>query len=417
MSGAAPSAPDRAAIRQALVLAGGFGTRLGELTKTTPKPLLAVAGRPFIAYLIDWLARHGIDDVILSTGYLASSFDAFVADNAWHDPYGKPVRVRAMAEAEPAGTAGAVRLHEHLLDDRFLLINGDSFFDCDLARVLAAAGDLARGEALLTVREVPDSGRFGRVTLDGGRVGAFEEKSAAGRGLVNAGITVLHRDVVERIATLPFSVERQIYPVLAAERKLHAIELDGYFIDIGLPETYAAAQTELPRALSKPALFLDRDGVLNPDTGYLHRIADFSWLPGAVEGIARARAAGYRIVVVTNQAGVARGYYGEDAVERLHRYINADLLSRGHGAWIDAFYYCPYHPEGTVPQYARRHEDRKPAPGMLLKAARDLGLDMSRSLMIGDKDLDVAAAEAAGIRGYLIGDGTISDILDLVTAS
>ncbi|MFN3867839.1 MAG: HAD-IIIA family hydrolase [Hyphomicrobiaceae bacterium] len=405
---------DHTPIRQALVLAGGFGTRLGELTKSTPKPLLAVAGRPFIAYLIDWLARHGIDDIILSTGYLASSFDAFVTCNTWRDPYGKPVRVRAFAEGEPAGTAGAIKLHERQLDEQFLLVNGDSFFDCDLSRVLAAAQTLAEEEALLTVRDVPDSGRYGRVTLDGEHVSAFEEKSAAGRGLVNAGITVLHRDVVQRIETLPYSIERQIYPALAAEHKLRAIELSGYFVDIGLPETYAAAQTELPRALSKPALFLDRDGVLNPDTGYLHRIEDFSWMPGAVDGIARARAAGYRIVVVTNQAGVARGYYGEDAVERLHRHINADLLRRGSGAWIDAFYYCPYHPDGTVPHYARAHEDRKPAPGMLLKAARDLALDMSRSFMIGDKGLDIAAAEAAGIRGYLIGDGTIGDVLDRV---
>lgn len=399
-------------IRQAVVLAGGLGTRLGALTRETPKPLLTVGNRPFLDYMIAWLARHGIEDIVLSTGYLPEAFDRFLAGRSWRNPYGGTVRVRNLVETVQAGTAGALKLHADELDERFLLLNGDSFLDCDLARVLAAGESLARSEALLTVREVPDAGRYGQITLEGDRVTAFAEKSAAGRGCINSGISVLGRDIVSRIDGLPCSIEREIYPVLAAEGRLKAIAGSGYFIDIGLPETYARAQTELPAITRKPALFLDRDGVLNEDLGHVHRIEDFRWLPGAIEAIALARRQGYLVVVVTNQAGVARGYYEEAAIEALHRHVNREL--RRHGAWIDAFYYCPYHPDGVVERYRRLHPDRKPGPGMLLRAIADLDIDAAGSLLIGDQPSDVAAAEAAGVRGIRTGGGDLARLVQQV---
>lgn len=409
-----PPSVKKVSIKQAVVLAGGFGTRLGHLTRTTPKPLLPVGGQPFMSYQLAWLARHGIEDIIISTGYLAEAFDAYLASQTLRGPYGNPIRVRCLREDAPAGTGGALKVHEAELAERFLLINGDSFFDCALAEIINLGEQLGPNEALLTVRHVADAGRYGRITLDGESVTRFEEKSsAAGAGLINAGITVLNRDVVNRITTLPYSIENDIYPVLAGEGLLRASIQDGFFIDIGLPETYEAAQTEIPAAVRKPALFLDRDGVINPDVGYLHRIEDFVWLPGVIDGIALARRSGFHVVVVTNQAGVARGYYDEAAVERLHRHINAELHAQSAqpAAWIDAFYYCPYHPDGTVERYRQAHPDRKPEPGMLLRAINDLGIDVSRSLLIGDQESDLQAARAAAIAPYHIGGEAVSAIL------
>ena len=385
-------------ITQAVVLAGGLGTRLGGLTRDVPKPLLPVAGVPFVDYIIRWLAMHGIEDIILSTGYLAPAFDAFLDGRTWKSPYGTPVRVRNAVEPVMAGTGGALQFLAADLDERFLFINGDSFFNCDLAKVLACGSALPPGEMLLTVRHVSDAGRYGRITLNGSRVEKFAEKSGSEPGLINAGISVLDRSVLTMIGPLPFSIETGIYPVLVSQGRLQGIVETGYFIDIGLPETYEQAQTQLPAAFRRPALFLDRDGVLNEDKGYVHRIEDFAWMPGAIEAIQKARQAGFLVVVVTNQAGVARGYYDEAAVERLHRHINAVL--RQHDAWIDAFYYCPFHPDGTVPQYTGTHDDRKPGAGMLRRAALDLPIDMSRSFLVGDQDSDVAAATAAGIPSY-----------------
>ena len=397
------------AITQAVVLAGGRGTRLGDLTREVPKPLLPVGGRPFLDYVIAVLARHGVEDIILSTGYLSPAFDAFLEGRSWKGPYGNAIRVRTLVEPTPAGTAGALKQHEAELSDRFLLLNGDSFLDGDLNALLATGASLVQGEAFLTTREVPDAGRYGRIRLDDDRVTLFEEKSSAGAGLINAGISVLTRECVQRIDKIPCSIETDIYPLLAEEGLLKAVVQDGYFIDIGLPETYARAQDEVPKTFRKPALFLDRDGVLNVDRGYVHRTEDFEWMPGAIEAIRAARKVGLLTIVVTNQAGVARGFYDESAVERLHRWINAEL--RRNDAWIDAFYYCPYHVDAVLPEYRRDHVDRKPGPGMINRAFADFDIDKERSFLVGDKDSDVEAAAAAGISGFLTDGGSLLELV------
>ncbi|WP_294389611.1 HAD family hydrolase [uncultured Sphingomonas sp.] len=154
------------------------------------------------------------------------------------------------------------------------------------------------------------------------------------------------------------------------------------------------------RTALRPAAFLDRDGVINVDDGYTFRPEDLRLTPTAAEGIRLLNDAGYLVIVVTNQSGVARGYYGVADVERFHDHMQATLGPRG--ARIDAFYYCAYHPEGTVAEYAREHEDRKPGCGMLTRAMADLPVDRARSFMIGDKQSDADAAAKAGIPARLI---------------
>ena len=153
------------------------------------------------------------------------------------------------------------------------------------------------------------------------------------------------------------------------------------------------------------AAFFDRDGTLNVDVHYLYRPEDFIWIDGAVDAIKFCNAQGYKVIVVTNQSGVARGYYGEDDVRRLHAWMNRELS--GHAAHIDAFYYCPHHPEGSVPPYTKRCDCRKPSPRLVNEACRAYDVDKEKSFMIGDKPLDVACAENAGIRGYQFPGGNL----------
>lgn len=149
-------------------------------------------------------------------------------------------------------------------------------------------------------------------------------------------------------------------------------------------------------AALKPAAFLDRDGVLNVDREYVHRVDQLTWIDGASEAIKLLNDAGYLVIVVTNQSGVARGYYDEGAVGVLHAHMQDYLAA--HGARIDAFYYCPHHPQGKVERFAITCACRKPGIGMLEQAAADWPIDRARSFMIGDKDIDVAAATAFNIR-------------------
>lgn len=162
----------------------------------------------------------------------------------------------------------------------------------------------------------------------------------------------------------------------------------------------------------RPAVFLDRDGVINMDDGYTFRPADLRFTPTAPAAIRRLNDAGRLVIVVTNQSGVARGLYDVADVDAFHRHMAERLAA--DGARVDAFYHCPFHPDGQVPAFAREHEDRKPAPGMLLRAMREWPIDPARSLMIGDKASDMEAADRAGVAGLRVRPNADCDLLATV---
>ena len=151
------------------------------------------------------------------------------------------------------------------------------------------------------------------------------------------------------------------------------------------------------------AIFLDRDGTINADKAYVYKIADFEFLPGAREALLLLRRAGYRLVIVTNQSGVARGYYTEDDVRALHNWL-LETLAR-EGVDIDGVYYCPHHPEARVEAYRTECGCRKPGLELFYKAASELGLDVNRSIAVGDRAWDLEICRRSGCRGYLVGDG------------
>jgi D-glycero-D-manno-heptose 1,7-bisphosphate phosphatase len=156
--------------------------------------------------------------------------------------------------------------------------------------------------------------------------------------------------------------------------------------------------------MSGRALFLDRDGVVNEEVGYLHRIEDVRFVPGIVSLCRTAMSLGYRLVVVTNQAGIARGFYSEDDFLTLMEWMRAAL--RREGVEFDAVYHCPYHPEHGVGEYRREHEDRKPGIGMLQRAVKEFGIELTESVLVGDRCSDIAAANKAGLRHAFLMAGT-----------
>jgi len=160
---------------------------------------------------------------------------------------------------------------------------------------------------------------------------------------------------------------------------------------------------------------LDRDGVLNVDVGYAHKAEQLAFIPGAPEAVRRLNTAGWRVIVVTNQAGVARGYFDEAAVHLFHQAMN-DALA-GQGARIDAFYYCPFHEDAAIEAYRRAsHPDRKPNPGMLLRGLADFGVAPADAFMIGDRDSDMQAADRAGVKGYLFEGGDLDALVQAILA-
>ena len=402
----------RVTIRQCAILAGGRATRLGTLAADTPKPLLACGDRPFLAWLMREFCRFGVEEFLLLAGHLADRLEAALPALAAHLP--RPAKITISAEPMAAGTGGALYHAREKLDPHFLLCNGDSWFDANLARFLAAgaaAPDGTLGQLLL--RPAPPGGRFGIVETRVGRVTAFRARPAVGEaaeaGMINAGIYRFDRRVLDALAPV-CSLESDVLPALAARGALGAHDGGaGYFIDIGIPEDYARGAAELPARCRRRALFLDRDGVLNRDHGYVGTRERFEWMAGARAAIAAATDRGFHVFIVTNQSGIARGFYTEDDLRSLHAWIAEDV--RAAGGTIDDWRYCPDHPEALLPAYRRASDWRKPAPGMLLDLMACWQVDPARALMVGDQESDMRAAAAAGIAGQLFSGGNIAEFL------
>jgi mannose-1-phosphate guanylyltransferase len=249
---------------QALVLAGGEGTRLQPLTLTLAKPVMPLAGRPFLSFMLDWLRRHGVDDVLLSCGYRSHDVERVLG----HEHRG--MRLRYLVEDEPLGTAGPLRLaaDEGVLAERVLVLNGDCLTDLDLTAEVAQH-EATGAVATLALVAVDDTSSYGVVpTLPGGAVEAFLEKQPgpAPTNRINAGAYVLEREVVERVpAGRAVSIEREVFPELVG-KGLYGFDADGYWIDIGTPERYLEAtydllagrvESELPRRDETASLIYD----------------------------------------------------------------------------------------------------------------------------------------------------------------
>jgi NDP-sugar pyrophosphorylase family protein len=244
-------------IRQACILVGGMGTRLGDMTRSVPKPLLEIApGVSFLDIVIEQVARQGFTDVVLLAGYLGH----LVRERYEGRTFG-PAQVRVLVEPEPRGTGGALAYARAVIAPRFLLLNGDSFFNINIRALAAQAAGI---EALVALRRVSNASRYGTVDLEGNRIVHFREKASdvTGSALINTGVYVVDASVLDRIRTLPCSIERDVFPVLAQEGRLAGDIREGYFLDIGLPETLERGRRELLALRCRPAAFLDRDGVL-----------------------------------------------------------------------------------------------------------------------------------------------------------
>lgn len=403
-------------IRQCAILVGGLGTRLGALTATTPKPLLPIGDRPFLAWLMREFVRFGVEEFLLLTGHLSHQVEAQV--QALADRLPRAARIVISEEPRRAGTGGAVFHARSHLADRFLLCNGDSLFDFNLAHLLAAAAaDDPSVVGRIVLRRIDDASRYGVVALDGDRVAAFHERPPPGTGgVINAGVYVYDRRLLDEL-TAHCSLEREIMPPLAVRGVLRGTVADGYFRDIGIPEDLARARDELPRVLHRRALFLDRDGVINIDHGYVGSRERFEWTPGAREAVRAATDAGWHVFVVTNQSGIARGHYSEAEMQVLHAWMTEEI--RRAGGTVDDLRFCPFHAEAAVETYRHpAHPWRKPAPGMLLDLIRAWQLDPARAVLVGDQDSDLAAAAAAGIAARKFTGGNLLDtVLPLLRMS
>ena len=396
-------------LEQAVILCGGRGTRLGSLTDNVPKPLVKIGNRVFLDYVIQNLTRFGIKNILLVAGYLGGQiydrYDGIIINGA---------KCQVVIENEPLGTAGFLYAFTEHLDSDFILLNGDTIYDINLIQFIASS---IAGSSLVHVatKFMSDTKRYGALKLENNLVTKFMEKNDlnATPAMINSGVYIIQKRIVEYLNKDDYnhsiSLEHDILPALVKAKKVSSYTptSDGYFVDIGLPETIREAEGLLLKNLSKPACFFDRDNTLNKDEGYTYKSFDLEWMPGAREAIKYLNDIGYYVFVVSNQSGIGRGYYSENDVHIFHHEMRRQL--RSIGAYIDDFVFCPHNP--NLNSTNSSCGCRKPAPGLILDLLEKWPVNKAKSLFIGDKDSDLEAGHNAGISS-IKSDG--SNLLKLV---
>jgi histidinol-phosphate phosphatase family protein len=402
---------------QAVVLAGGKGTRLSGSPEAPPKVLAPLAGLPTIDLVLGWLAREGVTDVLLCLGHRAAEIRQAVGSGA---RFG--IRVTACTESVPLGTAGAVKNCETGLEERFFVVYGDVVADVDLHRMLQF--HLSR-KAVATLAVHPSDHLYDsdRVVPDSeGRIHLLFPKDApvgpeAG-SLASAALYVVERSLLTRISSgTPTDFARDVFPklVLAGE-PLFAYRTTEYIRDMGTPERRERVERDLlggvPASMRlssfRPAVLTDRDGVLIRDATRITTASQIEVLPGVALALRKLNREGVLAVCCTNQPVIAWGGLSLEGLHDLHTLLEGKLGEAG--AWLDGFYTCPHHPdrgfEGERIELKVPCRCRKPLPGMLLDAVSDLGIDRRSSVFVGDRTVDLGAARSAGVLGIGVLTGT-----------
>ncbi|MFT6865184.1 MAG: histidinol-phosphate phosphatase family protein [Cyclobacteriaceae bacterium] len=391
---------------QAIILAGGKGTRLKDLTDEIPKPMIPIGDKPIIEHQILLLKSHNITNIKIIINHLKDPLINYLGSG---ENWG--VHLTYFEEEQPLGTAGAFPLFSQDLEETFLVLYGDVMMDMDLDRLLDFHYK-NKADATLVVHPNDHPHDSDLLEIDEiGKITAFYSKphlpNIYYKNLVNAGLYVFNKSVIDH---LPGAVKgdfgKDIFPKWIKSLNIFGYNTPEYLKDMGtldrltkVNEDYASGKIAKKNLRNKQrAIFLDRDGVLNEDRNLIHKPEDLVLYPNAADAVRKINSSDYLSVVVTNQSVVARNLCTIEELEYIHKKIDTELGE--NAAKLDNLYYCPYHPEKGYPEenpaYKKEHPWRKPSPGMLLQAAEDFNIDLKRSYIIGDRQSDIQAGKNAG---------------------
>ncbi len=396
---------------KAVILAGGFGKRLKSVTDNMPKPMTRVCGKPVLEHQVEILKKEGINEFVFVVGYLSEMITDYFGDGSRLG-----VGISYYEEDEPLGTGGA--LFKLGLKEDFLLCNGDLIFDFSLKEMVRFHKS---NNALATLLTHPNNHPYDSTLLSvssENRVRAVirsDSKPYAYANLCNGGIQIVSPEL---LSLYNFSgradFDKDIIEPAVKTGRIFSYKTWEYVKDMGTPERLNGVERDVEKGTVKnkhrgnmqKAVFLDRDGTVNVQKGYITRPEEMELLPGAAQAISRFNRAGYLTVIVTNQPVIARGECSFETLEEIHNRL--ETLLGEEGAYVDGIYFCPHHTdkgfENEVEELKINCRCRKPAPGMLLKAREDFNIDMSKSFMVGDSLRDVEAGINAGCKSVYLGN-------------
>jgi D-glycero-D-manno-heptose 1,7-bisphosphate phosphatase len=374
--------------QQLVLLAGGLGSRLGKLTSQIPKPLIRIGKKSIIEIVIEYYLEQGIKKIVVLVGYKKEKIIK-VLKKKFFD-----INISFIKEKKLLGTGGALRLARKKLDKEFFLANSDTYFKINLKKIKNLVNK-KKFFIVLSLIKASTKGKLSNLRLKKSKV-FFSKKNI---NLQNAGVYYINKKIIKYIKKGSSSLEEDVISRLIKKGYVIGKKFpNNNFIDIGTKKDLNLAKKLIPLWQKNKVVFFDRDGVLNKDTGYVHKSRDFIWLNGAKKAIKYLNNNNYKIIIITNQSGIGRGYYKEKNVVALHRWINKDL--KKIKAKIDDFYFCPFHYKNGIGKYKKRSFDRKPNPGMIFKAIKKWNVNKEKSFMIGDSLNDKIAAKRANIKFF-----------------
>lgn len=400
-----------------VLMAGGRGTRISELFPDIPKPLIPIHGIPVLEREIISLHDQGFTEIILTIGYMPEKIKSYFGDG---EKWG--VKIEYFVEDKPLGNAGALFFLD--LKEDFLLLNADAVFDVDFNRMVAFH---KQHGGLVTLFTHPNSHPYDSGLIISSPSGDVEkwlskedERPKYYKNRVNAGLHVISPKTLElsRVNKKEIwigkkvDLDRQILKPLCGTGTMFCYDSPEYVKDMGTPERFHQVEEDFKKGTvqeknlknKQKAIFLDRDGTINKYVGFLRKEEEFELIDGVAEAIRKINASGYLAIVVTNQPVIARGEVTYEGLETIHNKM--ETLLGEEGVYLDGIYFCPHHPhsgyDGEIKELKIDCDCRKPKPGMLLKAARDLNIDLSQSYMVGDSENDIKAGKAAGCKTVLL---------------
>jgi D,D-heptose 1,7-bisphosphate phosphatase len=402
---------------QAVILAGGKGTRLKTISKNMPKPMTQILGKPLLHHQIELCAKQGITDIHLLVGYKNEAIFNYFLDGS---SFG--VKIYYHKEDKPRGTAGALLDVLDSLNNQFFVIYGDTFLNVDLISFLSFHNKKnAKITLFLHPNNHPNDSDL--IEIDEQKMitdiyGYPHPPNKPRRNLVNAGLYIFNKSALEntKISKKKSDIAKNLFPKLLEDNSsIFGYISTEYIKDMGTPERLTSVENDilsgkvdaLSKSSCKRAVFIDRDGVINKEVGHLTSLNQFELIPGVAESIRKINNQGILVIIITNQPVIARGELNVKELRIIHNKM--DTLLGISGAYIDAIYYCPHHPhkgfKGEIAQLKKECLCRKPSPGMILRAANELNISLEKSWMIGDSTSDILAAKNANIKSILVKTG------------
>jgi D,D-heptose 1,7-bisphosphate phosphatase len=369
-----------------VILCGGKGLRLKSLTKKFPKPLLKINNIPFLDHLINFYQKYNFNKIYLLAGYKGDQIKKLYDKKSFNF-----IDIEVIIEKNEMGTGGSLLQLKNKINNDFILINGDSFVDYNFDKFNKLKKNFLGKILMSSEKNYKENKKLIGLKINDKNQIYFSKNS----NFFNAGVYYFKKEIFKYI-TKNSSLENDILPTLINSKKICGLTTNGYFIDIGLPKNLNLAKKNLILQLERPSVFFDRDGVLNHDYGYVHKYSEFRWKKNVLKALKYLTAKNYYIFVITNQAGIGRGYYSEDQFKKLHKKIKSELSKKK--IYIDDVVYCPHHPTEAIGVYKKKCQCRKPNNLLIKNIYKKWLINSKKSIMIGDKSSDQACAKKSKIK-------------------